>query len=285
MVAPGMRVKFYGVRGSVPAPGPATARYGGNTSCVELELADGTTTILDAGTGLRELGNRLTLEPNRPLHLLLSHVHWDHIQGLPFFAPVWRKDATLVIHPLANQTQERFRRQLTIFDEIHFPVRFRDIPSTIDFVNHDDEVWQVGSAKITRINLNHPGGSQGFRIEDDTGHSVAYLTDNEISAPSVVSDLDALAKFAEGVDLLIHDSQYLADEMPAKRGWGHSVVDEVLELGKKAQPKHLALFHHDPVRSDDELDEIGENAKKWFDDQAPDIGVTVAREGLEFDLE
>lgn len=279
-----MRATFYGVRGSIPAPGPSTAKYGGNTSSVELRLDDGTTTLLDAGTGLRELGSKLVAEGHENLHLLLSHVHWDHIQGLPFFAPIWNKDTTLVVHPLANGTQERFRKQLTIFDEIHFPVRARDIPATIDFVNHDTEAWQVGSAQITRVSLNHPGGSQGFRIVDDSGQSVAYLTDNEISAPDVVTPIDALAKFAEGVDVLIHDSQYLAEEMPLKRGWGHSVVDEVFELGKKAQPKKLVLFHHDPGRNDDQLDAIDARAKEWFANNAPHTEVVVAKEGLSFDL-
>ncbi len=279
-----MRATFYGVRGSIPAPGPATAKYGGNTSSVELRLDDGTTALLDAGTGLRELGGKLATEGYGPLHLLLSHVHWDHIQGLPFFGPIWNKDTQLVVHPLANGLQERFRKQLTIFDEIHFPVRARDIPCTIDFLDHDSEVWRVGSAEITRISLNHPGGSQGFRIVDDSGHSVAYLTDNEISAPDVVTPIDELAKFAEGVDLLIHDSQYLPEEMPLKRGWGHSVVDEVFELGKKAQPKKLVLFHHDPGRSDAQLDAVGKRASQWFTDNCPGTEVVVATEGQSFDL-
>ena len=280
-----MRVTFYGVRGSVPAPGPTTARYGGNTSCVDVRLADGTALILDAGTGLRDLGATLAGDGVKgALHLLLSHVHWDHIQGLPFFGPIWSKDTALCIHPLANDAQERFRKTLTIFDEIHFPVRARDIPARIEFAKHASETWQIGSAKITRISLNHPGGAQGFRIEDDDGTKLAYLTDNEISAPAgMVCTLDDLARFAEGVDVLIHDSQYLPAEMPHKRGWGHSVVDEVLELGRMAQPKQLVLYHHDPVRSDDALDAIGENAAQWFAEKRPETSVIVSREGLVID--
>ncbi len=276
-----MRTTFHGVRGSVPAPGPGTAKYGGNTSCVEVALADGTTLVLDAGTGLRGLGVDLVKRGvTGTLHLLLSHVHWDHIQGLPFFAPIWTKDTSLCIHPLANEPQERFRRQLTIFDEIHFPVRVRDIPARIEFAKHDSESWRIGSATITRISLNHPGGAQGFRIVDDDGSSVAYLTDNEISGTGAVCSLEELARFADGVDVLIHDSQYLADEMPLKRGWGHSVVDEVFELGKLARPKQLLLYHHDPARTDAALDAMSERAVDWFATERPEVSPLVAYEGL-----
>jgi phosphoribosyl 1,2-cyclic phosphodiesterase len=279
-----MLVSFYGVRGSIPAPGPSTARYGGNTSCVEVRLADGSALILDAGTGLRELGNALLKNGDaRRIHLLISHAHWDHILGLPFFAPLWRRETELVVYPMASDAQERFQR--TIFDDIHFPVSMEDIPATLRYEKPDADVWSVGSARVRRIQLNHPGGSQGFRIEDETGASLAYLTDNELSTPHHrATDTDQLARFAEGVDLLIHDAQYVAEDMPHKRGWGHSVVDEVLRLGVLAKPKRLVLYHHDPDRTDDELDVIGERASSWLSSNAQSTELVVAREGLAFDL-
>jgi phosphoribosyl 1,2-cyclic phosphodiesterase len=279
-----MRVTFYGVRGSTPAPGPETARYGGNTSCVDVRLADGTIIVLDAGTGMRKLGSVLKNGGlTKPVHLLLSHTHWDHILGLPFFAPVWNHSTTLKVYPLASEAQERFQR--TIFDDIHFPVSANDIPATIDFIKPDQDIWQVGSARISRIALNHPGGAQGFRIDDEDGASLAYLTDNELSQQSGAAiSPEGLARFADGVSLLIHDAQYLANDMPEKYGWGHSVVDEVLRLGVLATPRRLALFHHDPERSDDELDVIGERASHWMAEHARDTELVVAREGLALDL-
>jgi len=279
-----MRVRFYGVRGSTPAPGPETARYGGNTSCVDVRLADGSIVVLDAGTGLRKLGNVLREKVvNAPVHLLLSHTHWDHVLGLPFFAPLWQSTTRLMVYPLPSDAQERFQR--TIFDDIHFPVSANDIPASIEFIKPDGPSWRIGSATVQRIALNHPGGAQGFRIDDGDGASLAYLTDNELAprARAVVTQ-DALAQFAEGVGLLIHDAQYLASDMPEKHGWGHSVVDDVLKLGVLATPKRLALFHHDPDRSDLELDSIGERAAHWLAEHTSSVKLVVASEGLSFDL-
>lgn len=275
-----MRVTFYGVRGSVPAPGPSTARYGGNTSCVGVSLSDGSLIILDAGTGIRTLGNELVKLPgSTKAHLLLSHTHWDHILGLPFFPPLWQSETHLLVYPLSSDAQERFQR--TIFDDIHFPVSANDIPSRIEFEKPTSEDWRIGSARAQRIALNHPGGAQGFRIDDDDGSSLAYLTDNELGVENATQGTrDQLAKFADGASLLIHDSQYLREDMPDKLGWGHSVVDDVLELGVLAEPARLALFHHDPDRSDDALDAIGDHARHWLREHSSETDLVVAREGL-----
>ena len=278
-----MRVTFHGVRGSVPAPGPQTSRYGGNTSCVEVRLSDGSTLALDAGTGLRELGKALAREGRQsPVHLFLSHTHWDHVMGLPFFAPLYDKNNHLLVYPLANEAQERFQRN--IFDDIHFPVSVNDIPSKVEFARPEGDVWQVGSARVRRIQLNHPGGAQGFRIDDEDGSSMAYLTDNEMDATRPVITVDDLARFSDGVNLLIHDAQYVPSDMPHKRGFGHSLVEDVLKLGEYAKPSDLVLFHHDPDRSDDALDQIGNEAKKWLAEHAKNVGLLVAHEGLAVDL-
>jgi phosphoribosyl 1,2-cyclic phosphodiesterase len=279
-----MRVTFHGVRGSVPAPGPSTARYGGNTSCVEVVLADGSTLVLDAGTGLRRLGGQLMASGrHQKVHLLLSHTHWDHVLGLPFFAPLWRSDSEILVYPLPTDAQERFQR--TIFDDIHFPVSANDIPSRVAFEKPQAEPWRIGSAMVRRIQLNHPGHAQGFRIDDDDGSSIAYLTDNElVRGDAGEGALDDLARFSESVDLLVHDSQYLDSDMPTKYGWGHSVVDDVLRLGKKAEARHLVLFHHDPDRTDDELDAIGKTSKKWLEDNSSKTELVVASEELSFEL-
>jgi phosphoribosyl 1,2-cyclic phosphodiesterase len=279
-----MRVTFYGVRGSVPAPGPATARYGGNTSCVEVILGDGTTIVLDAGTGMRALGGRmLEADRHRTVHLLLSHTHWDHVLGLPFFAPLWRMESSILVYPLPTDAQERFQR--TIFDDIHFPVSVNDIPAKVEFVKPTAEPWRIGSASVQRVALNHPGSAQGFRIDDASGASVVYLTDNELlrGEPGTAA-LDSLARFSENADLLIHDSQYLPHEMPEKYGWGHSVVDDVLTLGVRSECRKLVLFHHDPSRTDDDLDAIGERSSAWLAEHGPATRVCVAVEGQTVDL-
>jgi phosphoribosyl 1,2-cyclic phosphodiesterase len=277
-----MRVTFHGVRGSVPAPGPQTSRYGGNTSCVEVRLADGATLALDAGTGLRELGKVLVREGrSSPVHLFLSHTHWDHVMGLPFFAPLYDRNNHLLVYPLANEAQERFQRN--IFDDIHFPVSVNDIPSKVEFAKPDGEVWQVGSAQVRRIQLNHPGGAQGFRI-DDGGASIAYLTDNEIGAARTVVSVDELARFADGVDVLIHDSQYVPSDMPHKKGFGHSLIEDVLKLAEFAKPRRLVLFHHDPDRTDEALDQIGTRASAWLAEHAKGIALSVAHEGMTYEL-
>jgi len=277
-----MRVTFHGVRGSVPAPGPQTSRYGGNTSCVEVRLSDGSTLALDAGTGLRELGKILVREGrSSPVHLFLSHTHWDHVMGLPFFAPLYDKNNHLLVYPLANEAQERFQRN--IFDDIHFPVSVNDIPSKVEFARPDGEVWHVGTAQVRRIQLNHPGGAQGFRI-DDGGASIAYLTDNEIGAARTLVSVDDLARFADGVDILIHDSQYVPSDMPHKKGFGHSLVEDVLKLAEFAKPRRLVLFHHDPDRTDDALDQIGTRATAWLAEHGKGVALSVANEGLSFEL-
>ncbi|HEY2512033.1 MAG TPA: MBL fold metallo-hydrolase [Polyangiaceae bacterium] len=282
-----MKVRFLGVRGSTPTPGLSTVRYGGNTVCVEVRLADGTVLILDGGTGLRELGNTLMSEGHKDaLHLLLTHLHWDHVMGIPFFKPIWVKDTKLHIYPLANETQQAAARRRALFDGIHFPVRAADVPGTLDFLEMDSARWRIGSATVSRIQLNHPGGSQGFRVDDDGGGSLVYLTDNELTPPGTpTTTIDDLARFSAGASLMIHDAQYLETDMPAKRGWGHSTVENVLRLGQKAETPHLVLFHHDPERDDDAIDAIVARATDWLDENAPQTRATAAREGMVLDLE
>jgi phosphoribosyl 1,2-cyclic phosphodiesterase len=279
-----MRVTFWGVRGSVPTPGPSTVRYGGNTSCVEVRLADGTTVILDGGTGIRNLGRKLVDEGSRgPFHLLVTHVHWDHIIGIPFFQPIYHPDTTLVLHPMVMETPSHVLSHDELFDGQHFPLRMHQLPSKMVRPQPvaPDVPWRIGSAQVKRIWLNHPGGSTGFRLDDEDGTSMVFLTDNELQPPGArnVTPIE-LAKFAEGATLMVHDAQYLEEDMPLKHGWGHSTVPQVLELGRSAGCQRLVLYHHEPERSDDALDAIAQGARDWWKANAKTGEVLVAREGL-----
>ncbi len=283
-----MRATFYGVRGSVPTPGPATVRYGGNTSCVEVRLSDGTILILDAGTGMRQLGQRLLEEGiAAPLHLLITHVHWDHIIGMPFFGPIYRADTTLVLHPLVMETPTHVLAHDEIFDGQHFPLRMHQLPSKLvrPQPSAEDVPWRIGSAKVTRVRLNHPGGSTGFRIDDADGSSLVFLTDNELQPPGArqISTVE-LARFAHGCGLMVHDAQYLDEDLPLKQGWGHSTVFQVLELARSAEVRTLALYHHDPDRDDAALDTIALNAASYWSSRVGAGQVVVASEGLTLEV-
>jgi phosphoribosyl 1,2-cyclic phosphodiesterase len=285
-----MRVTFYGVRGSIATPGPSTVRYGGNTVCVGVRTVDETMICLDIGTGARVLGDELVAAAAlpSPIHVFVTHGHWDHIMGAPFFAPLYRKDAHVILHALSPRA-ERSIAKAVLFDGEHFPVRLADIPARLERPAFVSARMRAGSAVVTAIKLNHPGGCDGFRVDDADGASVCYLTDNELGGPAAAGAADAatvdeLARFCRGTGLLIHDAQYMAEDMPAKRGWGHSVVDDVLALGRKAEARTVALHHHDPWRDDHALDLIAAHARAWGRANAPGMSTLVASEGLTLEV-
>jgi phosphoribosyl 1,2-cyclic phosphodiesterase len=283
-----MRVTFYGVRGSIATPGPSTVRYGGSTVCVGVRTVDGTLVVFDMGTGIRVLGDELVAPGSpalpSPIHVFVTHAHWDHIIGAPFFAPIYRKDAHVILHAMSARAESSIAKGV-LFDGEHFPVRIADLPAHLERPRFVDGAIRVGSATVRAVQLNHPGGCEGFRIDDDDGSSACYLTDNELGAPTgVVSTSSDLARFAHGVGLMIHDAQYMPEDMPAKRGWGHSVVDDVLALGRDAEARTVALHHHDPWRDDHALDLIAAHARAWCRAHAPKMSTLVASEGQSLEV-
>lgn len=277
-----MQVTFYGVRGSIPTPGPETLRYGGNTACVHVVLADKTDIILDAGTGIRLLGKEL-VKTKSPIHLLLTHNHWDHIQGFPFFAPIYMPGRKIYVTPGVTEELhlDAFLQQMT---GSYFPVPKEAIGSSIEIKTYKDDSWTLGTANIARMPMNHPGGGSCYTITDGK-RKIAYVTDNELYPPyKKNSDFLAFVEFVKGADLLIHDAQYVIEDMPAKSGWGHSVAEEAIKLALAANVKKLALYSHDPERSDAMVDEIVEHANIIISIGGGNTQVIGAHEGLVFTL-
>jgi phosphoribosyl 1,2-cyclic phosphodiesterase/GAF domain-containing protein len=265
-----VQVTFWGTRGSIAKAGPTTVRYGGNTSCVSLRTEAGTLVVLDCGTGIHELGQSLTRDGGRvDGHLLVGHTHWDHIQGLPFFAPLFGPDNvwhvygprgldTSIDHALAGQMQYTY-----------FPVQLLEFDATIEYHDLVEGQFEFDDVVVTTQYLHHPALTLGFRIEAD-GVTVVYSTDHEPTADPApgadrVEDLDRQeaqhVTFLRDADLVIHDSQYLAAEFPAKQGWGHSTVEYAVDVATAAGARRLALFHQDPTRTDDQVDALVELAR------------------------
>ena len=257
------RVKFWGTRGSIPTPGAATTRYGGNTSCVEVRCGD-SLFMLDTGSGARELGLALAREfagRHLDLHILVTHTHWDHIQGFPFFVPAYIPGHRLTIYSLHGTDKSLEKLFTGQMDASYFPVDLSDMQAELKFVELQGAEVTVGETRITHAYLNHPGLAIGYRIEY-AGRSVVYLTDHENLCRHRGDNehnrrLEAhTTGFARGTDLYIREAQYTDEEYPSKRGWGHSTWSDAVDAAHEAGVKRLALFHHDPMHDDETLDRI-----------------------------
>ena len=288
-----MFIRFWGTRGSIAKPGPSTIRYGGNTSCVELRSSRGTLVVLDCGTGAHGLGQALARSEPRPLHghLLIGHTHWDHIQGFPFFTPLFvpgnewhvygpRGVGTSLRETLSGQMQYNYS-----------PITLDALGATLHYHDLVEGTLEVGDIHVTTQYLNHPALTLGYRLEVD-GVTVVYSTDHEPhsrirasgSTEPIVGQDSRHAQFLADADLVIHDAQYTADEYPSKTGWGHSTIEYAVELAVCARVRRLALFHHDPARDDAAIDRLVDSAR---DRVARAHGVTqvfAAAEGLVLEL-
>jgi phosphoribosyl 1,2-cyclic phosphodiesterase len=282
-----MRVKIWGARGSVPSPGPETTRYGGNTSCVQVTLSDGTILALDAGTGIRSMGLALTQEDTR-VQILLTHLHLDHIQGLMFFAPAFRQTSEMVIWgPEAPDAslQDRIARYISAPLS---PVEVRELPCQVAFRDAPHTEWEIGSATIRAASVTHRGPTLGYRItEGDV--SLCYIPDHEPALGVQLADEDpdwiSGYDLAQGATLLLHDCQYTDEEYPDHVGWGHSRLSDALAFASRVEPEKLVLFHHDPMHTDDFLDAFhGTAIEGWTDLGGRAASVEFATERRELQL-
>jgi phosphoribosyl 1,2-cyclic phosphodiesterase/ActR/RegA family two-component response regulator len=290
------QLKFWGVRGSIPTPGPGTVEYGGNTSCIEIR-AEGQIIILDAGSGLRLLGRELLEEfKDQPLNLtlLLTHTHWDHIQGLPFFRPLYKTQNHLRIlgyegarHGLGNVLSSQMENPF-------FPVSLQQLPANVEITELKEMEFNIGNVQVEACFANHPGICVGYRLFTPSG-SVAFFPDNEPLYVADSADSKASLEYAQGVeqkmveflhgtDVLIMDSQYDREEYQQHVGWGHACLDDVVALAIKAEVKKLFLFHHDPDHDDAKVSAMAEHARKLAAAQKSNLQIEAAREGAVVEL-
>jgi diguanylate cyclase (GGDEF)-like protein len=285
-----MQLRFWGTRGSIAAPGPKTARYGGNTSCVEVRASDGTVIVLDCGTGARELGLHLARTMPQPirLHLFIGHTHWDHIQGFPFFVPAFLPGSELNIYaPIGFQRglEEAMAGQM---EYSYFPVKMRDLRSRIHFTELDEGFFRVGDVLVETQYMNHTAPTIAYRMTSD-GATIAYATDHEPfwNASGRVSQHPGDERhiaFLKGANLVIHDAQYTEEEYRDKVGWGHSSIEYAVDVALAAGVERLVLFHHDPAHNDDTMDRMEVMARAHVARRGQALDVLAAREGLELQV-
>lgn len=294
----GNLLRFWGVRGSIPTPGPGTVFYGGNTTCVEVR-ADGHLIVLDSGSGIRLLGNQLVAEfkgKALELTLLLSHTHWDHIQGFPFFAPAYIANNHVRIMGFEGYRKGLENTLAVQMESNYFPIGLRQLPSSITFLEQREMDFQIGSVRVRSIFVNHPGVCVGYRLDTSTG-SLAFLPDHESYARMRLhprasgekgqetmdycrAEDQKLVEFLREVDVLILDSQYDEAEYQTHIGWGHSCYEDTVATALAAKAKQLYLFHHDPLHDDARISRMVGHARELVASHNGTLLVEAAREGL-----
>jgi phosphoribosyl 1,2-cyclic phosphodiesterase len=296
-----MKLKFWGVRGSIPCPGPATARYGGNTSCIQV-LGGPDVVILDAGTGIRELGQELAAQKRpRRIHLFLSHTHWDHIQGFPFFAPIYSPGNELFVYgprALEKSLEDALMFQMQYS---YFPVRGVELAARVRFTELGEETFSIGGFEVSTKSMNHPIRVLAYKFSQE-GRSALYTGDNEPyydvladragaretavrrRAEFIQECNEKVVEFCRGVDVLVADAQYTDEEYETKRGWGHSSISHVLALARESAARTLVLFHHEPTHDDKTLAALERDARRRAARDRLRTKIVMAREGMTLEV-
>lgn len=295
-----MKIRFWGVRGSIPSPGPNTVKYGGNTTCIEIRTDDNQLIVLDAGTGIFALSQTLLREMPVTANVFISHTHWDHIQGLPFFIPIFIPGNTLRLHgafdPISGRGIEQVMEVQLQYS--YFPVREAEMKGNIEYETlMPEQSVQIGSATITPTLLNHPVINFGYRVECN-GKSIFFTGDHEphynIYPPEHESHGEyqmlidekeqSIIEAMRGVDVLIADSSYTVEEYPSKKGWGHGTFDSSISMARKAGAKVVYCTHHEPTRNDEALEHEFEKVLSRYQKQPGYPEIRLAREGEEIEI-
>ena len=290
-------LRFWGTRGSIATPGPNPCRYGGNTSTVELQIGE-LLVVCDAGTGLRSLGLDWLErpQPQATVHLFLSHTHFDHIQGFPFFAPVFRKDVTINLYDPTGRSDSNRERLLGQMVPEYCPVATHHLAARIDSVPFSHRMNLAAGVSVQALEQDHPGGSWGYAFECE-GQRVVYATDSELDAQLLNADSAHIAPeeerifapevlaFFKNADLVVADAQYTDEEYQTRRGWGHARFITVVDLAIAARVRQLALFHHDPRHTDADMDAILKQARERARQRGSDVKIVCAVEGEQITLE
>ncbi len=280
-----MLIRCWGSRGSISVSGKDYLKYGGDTTCLEVVSSNDDLIILDAGTGIRQLGNRIVAEKDkRIINLLLTHAHWDHLAGFPFFKPIYMKEYKLrIFGPLP--TQESLRSIISkTMTHPYFPIEFEDIKAEITFHEMDHSSVDIGSLQVETIPLSHPNQGFGYKFIEDN-KSFAFLTDNELTYPHEGGkEFDDYVEFARDVEFLIHDAEYTREEYAETKGWGHSVYLDTLELALKANVGKLGLFHLNQDRTDEGEDELVENSRKIIAEKGSKLECFAVGSDMEIEL-
>ncbi|MBW1999577.1 MAG: MBL fold metallo-hydrolase [Deltaproteobacteria bacterium] len=281
-----MRIKFWGTRGSIPVPGRDTIEYGGNTTCLEITLGGGKKLIVDAGTGIRALGYELMKEGGAvDLYLLITHIHWDHIIGFPFFQPLYDPSTRIKIDGYPTCMRGLRSTFDTKMGDGFFPIKFDDLRAEVEYMDNISRgQMELEDITIESIPLQHPQGGYGFRFRED-GRTLVFITDNELTRePWSGRSIRGYVEFCKEADILIHDAQYLPSEIKQRKGWGHSDYEAALMLAHEAGVKKLILFHHDPSRTDSDVAAIQETCQETATQKNLSLTVEAAKENSELAL-
>lgn len=288
-------IKFWGVRGSIPTPGPTTIKYGGNTSCVELRH-ENKLFILDAGSGIRPLGNELLkIKSSIIANIFISHMHWDHIQGIPFFTPAYIPGNQFTFYGSENTQKDLATIIADQMDPTYFPIELKDMAASLNFKNLSEGRYNIDDTQIETVYVNHPGNALGYKLNLD-GKTIVYISDNEPFTSGNLDKLNSqqdssdpligedgnqkLINFIKNSDILIHDAQYTEDEYTTKISWGHSPLNYTVNIAIKADVKKLILFHHDPLHDDDMIDKMLEDAKDLAKKSNHQMDILAAQEEM-----
>ena len=279
-----MIIKIWGSRGSIPVSGKEYLKYGGDTTCLDIRTKSGDTIIIDAGTGIRRLGNRLVAERCFDLNFIFTHAHWDHVMGFPFFEPLYFQESIIRMHrcPFHNKFVE------TILSKVmappNFPLKYSDITAQMLYTDACPAEFEIGSVRVIPIALSHPNGGSGYKFIED-GKTFVFLTDNELGYihPGGLQFED-YRKFCSSVDLLFHDADYTPEEYNTYRDWGHSVYTDALELARQAAVKKLGLFHLNPERTDQQMDNIVKDCRKRIAARGSNLDCVGVAADMEFTL-